>query len=99
MPSAKSRRKSRKDSSRRQPPIPRKDRFSAFAQKASRLAGKPATFLCAVGLVVGWAFTGPFVGFSETWQLVINTSTTIITFLMVLTHIHFVFPRMGIQLP
>jgi low affinity Fe/Cu permease len=83
MPSAKSRRKSQKDSSRRQPPVPRQDWFSAFAQKASRLAGKPATFLCAAGLVVGWAFTGPFVGFSETWQLVINTSTTIITFLMV----------------
>jgi low affinity Fe/Cu permease len=62
---------------------PAQDWFSAFAQRTSRLAGKPATFLCAAGLVVGWALTGPLVGFSEIWQLVINTTTTIITFLMV----------------
>ena len=83
MPSAKSRRKSQEKSSKRQPPLPRQDWFSAFSQRASRLAGKPATFLCAAGLVVGWALTGPLVGFSEIWHLVINSTTTIITFLMV----------------
>jgi low affinity Fe/Cu permease len=46
-------------------------------------AGKPLTFLVAVLLVVIWAATGPLFGFSDTWQLVINTSTTIVTFLMV----------------
>ncbi|MEX2126815.1 MAG: low affinity iron permease family protein [Xanthobacteraceae bacterium] len=66
-----------------QVPVPRQDRFSWFAHEASRLAGKPPAFLAAFSLVVGWALTGPFVGFSETWQLFINTTTTIITFLMV----------------
>ena len=80
---AKSRRKTNSSGSTRQPPVPRQDWFSAFSQRASRIAGKPATFLSAVGLVVGWALMGPFAGFSETWQLVINTSTTIVTFLMV----------------
>jgi low affinity Fe/Cu permease len=57
--------------------------FSALAKKASAYAGKPITFLVAVVLVVIWAFCGPAFGYSDTWQLVINTSTTIITFLMV----------------
>jgi low affinity Fe/Cu permease len=47
------------------------------------LSGKPVTFVVAVVLVLAWAVTGPFFDYSETWQLVINTSTTIITFLMV----------------
>ena len=64
-------------------PVPRQDWFSWFAHKASHLAGKPVAFLSAAGLVVAWAITGPIVGFSEAWQLVINTSTTIVTFLMV----------------
>jgi low affinity Fe/Cu permease len=68
---------------RRRPPLPRLDWFSWFAQHGSRLAGRPVTFLLAVGLIVGWALLGPFVGFSETWQLFINTTTTIVTFLMV----------------
>jgi low affinity Fe/Cu permease len=46
-------------------------------------SGKPATFVAAVFLVLLWAVTGPFFDYSETWQLVINTSTTIVTFLMV----------------
>lgn len=46
-------------------------------------AGKPITFLTAFGIIVGWAISGPLFGFSDTWQLVINTSTTIVTFLMV----------------
>ncbi len=47
------------------------------------MTGKPATFIGAVGAIVIWGITGPLFGFSDTWQLVINTSTTIITFLMV----------------
>lgn len=57
--------------------------FSKFAQTTSRLTGKPAAFLLAVVVVVVWAATGPMFGYSDTWQLVINTGTTIVTFLMV----------------
>jgi low affinity Fe/Cu permease len=57
--------------------------FSQMASRTSHLAGKPLTFLIAVGVVLVWAISGPFFGFSDTWQLVINTSTTIVTFLMV----------------
>lgn len=57
--------------------------FSQFASTISELSGRPATFALAVGMVAVWAVSGPFFGFSETWQLVINTSTTIVTFLMV----------------
>ena len=57
--------------------------FSQFSHKVSHLAGKPSTFALACGLIVLWAVSGPIFGFSETWQLVINTATTIITFLMV----------------
>jgi Low affinity iron permease len=47
------------------------------------LTGRPATFLLAVAVVIVWAVTGPLFGFGDTWQLVINTGTTIVTFLMV----------------
>jgi low affinity Fe/Cu permease len=57
--------------------------FTRFAKATSRLAGKPAAFILAVGLIGAWVITGPLFGFSDTWQLVINTGTTIITFLMV----------------
>lgn len=57
--------------------------FSKFATIIADLSGKPATFVLAVVLVIIWAVSGPFFGYSETWQLVINTGTTIITFLMV----------------
>ena len=57
--------------------------FTRFATGASRATGRPATFVLAVTIVVVWAVTGPMFGFSDTWQLVINTGTTIITFLMV----------------
>ena len=57
--------------------------FTRFAKRAARLAGRPLSFSIAVGVVLAWACTGPLFGFSDTWQLVINTSTTIITFLMV----------------
>lgn len=57
--------------------------FNEFAHHTSRFAGSPWTFAVAVLLIVFWAVSGPVFGFSDTWQLVINTSTTIITFLMV----------------
>ena len=57
--------------------------FTRFAKTTSRAAGNPATFCVAVGIIVLWAATGPLFGFSDTWQLIINTGTTIITFLMV----------------
>ena len=57
--------------------------FLDLACATSHYAGHPLTFLTAVSLVLIWALTGPLFGFSDTWQLVINTSTTIVTFLMV----------------
>ena len=57
--------------------------FSHFAKRAARATGHPFTFVIATSIVVLWAFTGPAFGFSDTWQLVINTGTTIVTFLMV----------------
>ena len=57
--------------------------FTRFAKWAARATGKPATFIGAVFIIILWAVTGPIFDFSDTWQLVINTSTTIITFLMV----------------
>ena len=54
-----------------------------FAQWVSRVTGRPITFVVAVGAIVVWAASGPLFGFSDTWQLVINTTTTIVTFLMV----------------
>ena len=57
--------------------------FAAFAGAASRIAGRPYTFLACVALVLVWAATGPLAHYSDTWQLIINTSTTIVTFLMV----------------
>src|SRR5437762_12930205 len=58
-------------------------RFHGFARWAAHAAGHPFAFLAAVVIIVGWAVTGPLFGFSDTWQLVINTGTTIVTFLMV----------------
>lgn len=57
--------------------------FEKFASKVSKAAGSTTAFIAALFVVVAWACTGPFFDFSETWQLVINTGTTIITFLMV----------------
>mgnify|MGYP000255577480 CR=1 FL=1 len=57
--------------------------FTRFAKNAASLAGHPATFAGAAALIVIWAASGPLFGFSDTWQLVVNTTTTIITFLMV----------------
>lgn len=57
--------------------------FENFATKASKAVGSPYAFVTALSFVIVWAVCGPFFDFSETWQLVINTGTTIITFLMV----------------
>ncbi|MCC7268685.1 MAG: low affinity iron permease family protein [Caulobacteraceae bacterium] len=57
--------------------------FSQFATEVSRFTGRPPTFVACIALVAIWAVSGPVFGFSDTWQLVINTSTTIVTFLMV----------------
>jgi low affinity Fe/Cu permease len=57
--------------------------YSSFAKSASHFCGRPRTFALAVAVIAIWIVTGPIFGFSDTWQLVINTGTTIITFLMV----------------
>jgi low affinity Fe/Cu permease len=57
--------------------------FTRAAKAASHAAGRPITFIIAVTIIILWATTGPIFKFSDTWQLVINTSTTIVTFLMV----------------
>ncbi|MES3041600.1 MAG: low affinity iron permease family protein [Pseudomonadota bacterium] len=57
--------------------------YSQLAKSAARYCGQPRVFALAVAVIVIWVITGPLFGFSDTWQLVINTGTTIITFLMV----------------
>jgi low affinity Fe/Cu permease len=57
--------------------------FSRFAKWTARATGRPVTFTAAALVIFAWGVTGPLFGFSDTWQLVINTGTTIITFLMV----------------
>ena len=64
-------------------PSSRKSWFTRFAKRTAQLSGRPPAFGLAAGLVVLWGISGPLFGFSETWQLVINTGTTIVTFLMV----------------
>jgi low affinity Fe/Cu permease len=57
--------------------------FSRWAVGTAALAGQPGTFVCAVVLILIWAATGPLFHYSDTWQLIINTATTVVTFLMV----------------
>jgi len=57
--------------------------FNRLAKWTSRTAAKPVAFALAIAIIISWAATGPVFGFSDTWQLVINTGTTIVTFLMV----------------
>jgi low affinity Fe/Cu permease len=57
--------------------------FDQFSSKVTKATGSPAAFMIAMGVVIVWGITGPIFKFSDTWQLVINTGTTIITFLMV----------------
>jgi low affinity Fe/Cu permease len=63
--------------------MPRRSWFNRFSKWASHATGHPLAFLCAVLTIVLWALTGPMFGFGDSWQLVINTGTTIVTFLMV----------------
>jgi low affinity Fe/Cu permease len=58
-------------------------RFSRLARAISTLSGRPVVFATAMAAIVLWAMSGPFFGFSNTWQLIVNTTTTIVTFLMV----------------
>ncbi|MBB4066175.1 low affinity iron permease family protein [Gellertiella hungarica] len=62
---------------------PKTDYFALFSNAVSEWAGKPVTFVLAVGGICIWAALGPFLDYSESWQLVVNTATTIITFLMI----------------
>jgi low affinity Fe/Cu permease len=57
--------------------------FTSLTKWTAHASGRPITFVLAAGVIIAWALTGPLFGFSDTWQLVINTSTTIVTFLMV----------------
>jgi low affinity Fe/Cu permease len=73
---------------RRPPPVlgngaTQQDLFAAVASWTARHAGHPLAFAAAVLIIVAWGLTGPLFGYSDTWQLIINTSTTIVTFLMV----------------
>jgi low affinity Fe/Cu permease len=57
--------------------------FTRYSKKAAQFTGRPVAFGIAAGFIVTWLLSGPILGFSETWQLIVNTATTIITFLMV----------------
>jgi low affinity Fe/Cu permease len=57
--------------------------FTRLTKFTAHVSGRPATFVLAAGVVVAWAVSGPYFRFTDTWQLVINTGTTIVTFLMV----------------
>jgi low affinity Fe/Cu permease len=57
--------------------------FDRLAKAASRFAGQPLAFTLAIGVIAAWLITGPLFRFSDTWQLVINTATTVVTFMMV----------------
>ena len=59
------------------------DKFHRFSQRASRVFGSPYAFIAALLVIALWVASGPVFGFSDTWQLVINTGTTVVTFLMV----------------
>lgn len=64
-------------------PVNRLSPFTRLAKATAHWSGRPSAFLVALGITVVWLLTGPLFGFSNTWQLVINTGTTIVTFLMV----------------
>ena len=64
-------------------PVARSDRFARFAGRCSHYLGSRWSFATAIGVIMAWAVTGPIFRYSDTWQLVINTGTTIVTFLMV----------------
>ncbi|SKB90630.1 low affinity iron permease family protein [Sphingopyxis flava] len=57
--------------------------FTRIASRCARLMGEPATFIVAVAFIIVWAASGPILQFSDTWQLIVNTATTVLTFLAV----------------
>jgi low affinity Fe/Cu permease len=63
--------------------VSRSSWFARFAQHVAHITGRPTAFILALAVIIVWALTGPIFGYSDTWQLVINTGTTIVTFLMV----------------
>jgi low affinity Fe/Cu permease len=63
--------------------LPMRETFRVFASRTAEWVGTPGAFVLGVGVVLLWLATGPLFGYSDTWQLVINTTTTIVTFLMV----------------
>ena len=63
--------------------MPYPKRFQRLSNFISRMAGNPIAFFAALSIILAWAITGPIFGFSDTWQLAVNTGTTIVTFLMV----------------
>jgi low affinity Fe/Cu permease len=63
--------------------VPRSDRFARFSAKSSHYLGSRWAFVAAIAVIVVWTLTGPIFHYSDTWQLIINTGTTIVTFLMV----------------
>ena len=69
--------------SARMRPTKSRSRFTRLTKWTAHASGRPVTFSIAVGVILAWALSGPAFGFSDTWQLVINTGTTIVTFLMV----------------
>lgn len=71
------------DGSECQPPTTMNERFRKFAVCVARFAGTPVAFMISFAIIVVWAIVGPIFHYSDSWQLVINTSTTIVTFLMV----------------
>ena len=79
----KARNRSRKALSQSSALHSRQGYFERFAVCVAHAAGRPTAFLIALAVIVAWSLSGPLFGFSDTWQLIINTSTTIITFLMV----------------
>jgi low affinity Fe/Cu permease len=72
-----------KRTARRYGMVGRSGAFQRFARAGARMTGHPLAFGLAVAAIVAWGLTGPLFGFSDTWQLIINTATTVITFLMV----------------
>jgi low affinity Fe/Cu permease len=64
-------------------PTKSRSQFTRFAKGTARATGRPSAFILAVGVILAWLLTGPLFHFSDTWQLVINTGTTVVTFLMV----------------
>lgn len=63
--------------------MPATSAYARLAKAASRFCGRPSVFVIALAVIVAWIVTGPIFDFSDTWQLVINTATTVVTFLMV----------------